>query len=186
MCTTPRKRRLRTAGIFPPPLVSYRGIAAIMLIDSTFPECAAGNIFLMDGASHFVIIFARDHRVKRSAKLSAAIGTKLERESPAVDLFPRQDAKFIIRARSLPRDYFLIARQNRGEYPFISLHPAPSPAMDWRLNYVSTFSNATEKLKNRSEYFWDFMKYFAWDISFRDMANVGDAFFWLLHDIIPV
>jgi len=52
----------------------------------------------MDGASHFVIIFARA-TAWNGAKLSA-IGTKLERECPAVDLFPRQDAKFIICVRA--------------------------------------------------------------------------------------
>jgi len=96
-----------------------------MLIDSTSPECALGNIFLMDGASHFVIIFARV-TARNGAKLSAAIETKLE--SAAVDLFPQQDAKFIIRARSLPPDYFLIARRDRagGGISRIPLHPLRS------------------------------------------------------------
>lgn len=106
-------REFRTASFIFPSLRLYRGIAAIMLIDSTSlshppsllsspvpSECAARNIFLMDGASHFVIIFAWA-TARNGAKLSAAIGMKLERESPAVDLFPRQDAKFIIRPRAL-------------------------------------------------------------------------------------
>lgn len=151
--TSLRKTRVSLAAraFLLPPLVLYCGIAAIMLIDSTSPECAAGNIFLMDGASHFVIIFARA-TARNGAKLSA-IGTKLEGESPAVDLFPRQDAKFIIRARSLPRDYFLIARQNRRGYtPFISLHPIPSREIEGSV-LCAIFSDATEKLKNRPGYF---------------------------------
>ena len=152
----------RKRGYFSP--VSYHGIAAIMLIDSTSPECVVGNIFLMNGASHFVIIFARA-TAWNGAKLSAAIGTKLERKSATVDLFPRQDAKFIIRARSLPRDYFLIARQNRGEEKGKGeRNPRIRCALtrDWSLDcvWIHFFWHTARKLKKLG-IFWDFMKNFA-------------------------
>lgn len=143
-----------------------------MLNDSTSPECAVGNIFLIDGASHFVIIFARATTAWNGAQSRSPppIGTKLEREYPAVDLFPRQDAKFIIRARSLTPDYFLIARQNRGGGEGeggddVPSHPVASRVLSREIEgsplVCPLFFRRNGKVEKPPGIFWDFMKYFA-------------------------
>lgn len=131
MCTTSRKRWLRAASVFPPPaIVSYRGIAAIMLIDSTSPECAAGNIFLMDGASHFVIIFTRDTAWNGGKALRCHRNEIRARVPCRWFIPPARREIYYSRALSASRLFFNRATESQGislPLPSSSSHCVPLP-----------------------------------------------------------
>lgn len=154
-------------GVFLCPLI-VRKITAITLIDLT---PAAGNIFLMDNASHFVIIFARGPQRARSVRSHR---NEIRTRACPVDLYfaARRGIYYLRVPRVLPRDYFLIVRLGiaraacRGETEGSAARP------------LFPVRHGDKKLKSRPQYFEVLSQIFCFVPSAHgEMSNEADAFF---------